>query len=161
MRIDSVCGTTTSVAIVVVLLAGCLSLSPSELVDVTLSVSDTVVSEALPVVIDVAATNRGDSDVTVSGYGCPQLYRVIDGNGSIVGPEGAYCLAMVVPPATLSPGESIEFQYTWSGRGNSEFSAPLPTGEYELQAWILVLPQDSVFSGTAPVRVVGSPTAVH
>ncbi len=143
------------------ILFGCTITDPSDVIDVEVVVSDSIVTAVAPVVVEVTATNRSVSDISVSSSGCPQLFHVLNASGEVVGPEGVACALIAMPPAILRPGESIAFRYNWSGGANSEIGARVPDGEYQVQGWVLLMSHGPVYSESVPVRATGTASSPH
>lgn len=108
--------------------------APALGVDVEVVLSEAVVSPSAPIEVRVEATNRGRQVVRISMNACPHLFEVRDASDRVVGPEPATCLAAVVPPRDLGPGETQVFEYMWSGLGSDR--QVLPDGPYVIRGWI-------------------------
>ena len=136
-----------------VALATCVT-DPAEFVETVLIASDSIVSSSDPIEIEVVATNVGTSSVQVDAHGCPQLFMVMDAQGVVVGPEPVACLAVLLPPRTLLPGESLGFSYSWSGGAAFADGVQLPEGQYQVRGWVLVVSGGQVYTNTLDVRVI-------
>lgn len=135
--------------------AGCAT-EPWELVDVELSVVDSVFTSQVPIQFEITAINRGTEEVRLSSYQCPPTFHVLDASGSVVGPGMRLCTLELREPITLAPGETASYAYRWSGElftvgGGTNV---LPFGDYALRGWVLVLPDHRVHSESVAVRFV-------
>jgi hypothetical protein len=107
-------------------------------VEVGVSVDRAEFRSGQSIVVTVTATNRGDESVKINGKNCPPVYVVLDSNGNVVGPPGAFgaiCTADAIE-VTLQPGSQFFFRHNWAGEAAVGRDAPtvaLPPGSYRLQ----------------------------
>lgn len=143
------------VAVLSLGLASCGATEPWELVDVRLSVVDSIFSLQKPVEFEITAVNRGTEDVRLSDP-CPPPFEVLDASGRVVGPGMGLCTLELRAPITLAPGEAVSFGYTWSGELYTVGAGSnlLAFGDYALRGWVVVLPDHRVDSESVAVRFV-------
>lgn len=140
--------------VAIAMLGGCGVLDPSEMIDVQVTLSDSLIKVSGTIEIAVTATNRGGTDVSVGAKGCPQTFQVMDASGTVVGPETVLCTLEALPPRTLKPGESIGFGYRWAGGGLGPEGSRLPAGPYLVRGQISVFGEGVAYSPPRSVRVL-------
>lgn len=138
-----------------VALTACWTTQPWELVDVELSVADSVITPSIPLEFEVTAVNRGPDEVTLRPGGCPPTFDIRDSGSRIVAPGTVLCTLEGRPPWVLAPGASVSYSYRWSGEDYSRGGAQdvVPAGDYLLQGWVWVLPGRRVHSSSTQVRL--------
>lgn len=137
-------------------LASCGATEPWELVDVRLSVVDSVFTPQTPVEFEITAVNQGTEEVILSSYLCPPTFDVLDTSGRVVGPGMPICTLEGREPKTLAPGEAVSYAYEWAGELYTigAGSNLLAFGDYALRGWVVVLPDQRVHSEGVAVRFV-------
>ena len=85
--------------------------------------------------ITVAVTNIGDRSITVLSPNdmCAHAFAIVDMNGRAADLAQRPCLAVVVPPIELAPGESVEYIEDWTPSSATLNQQPLPTGSYQIR----------------------------
>jgi hypothetical protein len=101
--------------------------APTTALLVTASVSRASFRAGDTVTVLVTVFNRSGRPQTIGGNGCGFLFfQVTTPEGSVVGPNGLLCSAILIPK-TLAPGEQYSSTQSWNGTafGNGP-GAPLP-----------------------------------
>lgn len=155
----SLCRSTHRTGLVAVLsvgLASCGATEPWELVDVRLSVVDSVFTPQTPVVFEITAVNQGPEEVMLLPSLCPPTFDVLDTSGRVVGPGMPLCTLVAPEPKTLAPGEAVSYAYEWAGELYTigAGSNLLAFGDYVLRGWVVVLPDHRIHSESVAVRFV-------
>ena len=134
-------------------LSACGTTEPAVMLDVSLSLSDSLLQPPTPLALRVEATNFGIDPVEILDAGCPKHFIVRDQEGAVLGPEPVLCLLVALPPIRLAPGESKAFSYEWDGRSVSGHPAFVPGGSYLIQGWIRSVSGEKVFSDPVDLAV--------
>jgi hypothetical protein len=145
-----------ALAALIAVVAGCGLLDPADL-EVTVTLSESVLVADSSIRVEVRATNMGSDAVDIGGSGCPQVFEVRDLLGDVVGPQGVLCTLALVPPVRIEAGESFAFEYVWAGGSNGDPSARLPAGSYTIRGWVDPMTGGRVFSGSQSVQVMDAP----
>jgi len=134
---------------VVLVAAGCGDLLGGSNVELTLTVSDTLVGPDRSITITLSATSTGDAVAWGQGSSSCQLTAVVRVDGADHSIDRRPCTDDLVLQGVVAGGTLTE-QWTWSGEYVADgVLDTLPAGRYRLYA----LAGDSERSGGAVVRV--------
>lgn len=128
---------------------------PGRLLEVSITTSSAIVTVHQPVIITVAAVNKGEEPVDVHANSFPEAYRVTTSSGELVAPGPALCTALGITKV-LQPGERLEFSYSWGGTTRERIEGPtvqLPAALYQLRG--------VVFAGGEEIRSAAIPIEVQ
>ena len=85
--------------------------------------------------ITVTVVNLTDHSISMRSPNdlCVHAFAIVDGNGRAADLAQRPCLAVVVPPIELAPGESVEYVEDWTPSSATLNHQPLPTGGYQVR----------------------------
>ncbi len=118
--------------LLLVTLCGCEDPAAPFLVTTSLSRSSMRAGDT--VMVTVTVQNTTDKSQLIPNNQCGFVFEVTNQAGSLVGPQGVFCSAVLYPPITLAGGAHLTWTQAWTGGSvNSEPSGPLqmvPLGSY-------------------------------
>ena len=87
------------------------------------------------VTVTVSITNVSGKTISVSSPndGCTKHFAIIDGNGRAATAPPIGCIAVVVPPVELRPGESLSYAESLTPSSWTINGQPLTAGDYEVR----------------------------